>query len=271
MVLLKAGRSKVTRDSGGFVIRLNMPGWMFPRPTDHGHGALALVVESFLAPGRLVALHQHRNDEIISWVPDGVMRHHDDVSGDLVTDPGHLLVMNAGRSFWHSERTLPTDPPLRMLQIMVRPHSIDLEPNIQHGPLPAWMPNVWRHLFGPEGSSAPFFVRNTIDFFDIRLTVGARVTLPDIPGRDVYFYVFTGDIEAGGQSFGEAEQGLLLAGETLEIEAKTAAVVVAFLIDPTAQLVRQGTIGDSPKIPPPSRARLLLWLLGVLQWFRRRT
>lgn len=269
-MLLKAGRSIVTRDSGGFFIRLNMPGWLFPRPTDHGHGPLALIVESFMVPGRLIAMHEHRNDEIISWVPDGAMRHKDRAGGSLVTDPGHLLVMNAGTSFWHSEETLPTDPHLRILQIMVRPHTADLEPNLQHGPLPAWMPNVWRHLFGPERGGAPFFVRNTIDMFDIRLTAGASVALPDIPGRDVYLYVFTGDIDAGGQRFGEAEQGLLVGGETLDITARTASVVVAFVIDPTAKVVRLGTIGDTRKIPPPSRARLLLRLLRIWHWFRGR-
>lgn len=269
-MLLKAGRMEFTRDMGGFVYRPNMPGWLLPRPTDHGHGPLAMVVESSLVPGRVIAMHEHRNDEIISWVPEGVMRHDDLTGRALVMDTNHLVVINAGRSFWHSDKTLPTDPHLRMLQVMVRPHTADLEPNIQHGPVPPWMPNVWRHLFGPEGGSAPFFVRNVVDSFDIRLTEGARVALPEIAGRDVYFYVFTGNVEAGGKSFGEAEQGLLLGGGSLELEAKAASVVVAFLTDPKAPVVRQGTIGDSKQIPPPSRAKLLLWLLGVMQWFRRK-
>ena len=44
-MLLKAGRMKFTRDMGGFAYRPNMPGWLLPRPTDHGHGPLAMVVE----------------------------------------------------------------------------------------------------------------------------------------------------------------------------------------------------------------------------------
>jgi hypothetical protein len=79
------------------------------------------------------------------------MRHDDRTVGKVVTDRGHLLVtdrdhlmvMNAGWSFWHEERTLPDDPHLRMLQIFIRPHTIDLEPRIQHGPLTAPEPNTW--------------------------------------------------------------------------------------------------------------------------------
>lgn len=167
---------------GGFITHLNMPGWMRRNPSDHGHGPLAMVVESILHPGRLIAMHEHQNDEIISWVPAGVMRHTDEISGKLVTDPDHLLVENAGRSFWHSEETLPTDPPLRMLQILARPRELDLEANVQHGPIAPAPPNTWRHLFGPEGGGAPFFVRNALDFFDIRVEQGAHVDFPAAQG-----------------------------------------------------------------------------------------
>jgi redox-sensitive bicupin YhaK (pirin superfamily) len=53
------------------------------------------------------------------------MRHNDRSTGKLITGPNHLMVMNAGRSFGHEERTLAGDPPLRMLQIFVRPHTTD--------------------------------------------------------------------------------------------------------------------------------------------------
>lgn len=69
------------------------------------------------------------------------------------------MVMNSERGFCHEERILPDDPPLRMLQIFVRPHSLNLEPNIQHGAIPDFTANEWRHLFGPEGTDAPFYRR----------------------------------------------------------------------------------------------------------------
>lgn len=269
-MLLKAGRMPFTRDQGGFVIRPNMPGWLLPWPKDHGHGPLAMVVESMMSPGRLIDMHEHRNDEIISWVPEGVMRHNDRRGpNELVIDADHLIVINAGRSIWHSDRTLPTDPPLRMLQILVRPRALDLEPMIQHGPIDPVPPNAWRHLFGPEGSGAPFFVRSDIDFFDIRLERGATVDTPAMPGRDLYFYVFTGAITAGGKTFGEAEQGLLRGGGALTLEAVAPTVMVAFLIDTEAPVMRAGTVGDIKQIPPPLAARPLLGLLALSQRLRR--
>ncbi|MQX23224.1 pirin family protein [Sinorhizobium meliloti] len=265
---LKGDRTSIVRDMGGFVVRVNMPGWLKPRPTDHGHGPLAMIVESSLDPGRPIAMHEHRNDEIISWVPFGVMRHDDKTTGRLVTDSKHLLVMNAGRSFWHSEETLSSDPPLRMLQIFVRPRAVDLDPRIQHGPIPLRRPNTWRHLVGPEGGDAPFHIRNTIDLFDIRLEPGARLVFPHMRGRDLYFYVYSGLLFAAGQTFAEGAQGLLLSDRELSLESKTQSTVVAFLIDPHAPITRKGTVGDHRKIPPVILIRMLRKWRQLWKWRR---
>lgn len=222
-----------------------------------------MVVESLLDPGRLIAMHEHRNDEIVSWVPAGVMRHADRDGRALVVDESHLMVTNAGTSFWHSERTDAGDPPSRMLQILIRPRALDLEPGLQFGELAAVAPNAWRHVFGPEGAKAPFHVRNAVDCHDIRLGRGVRAEFPRHAGRDLYFYVFSGRITAGGKSFSEGEQGLLTGGERLLAEAVETSIIIAFLIDPEAVMVRAGTVGDHGRIPPALLApvlRALLWL-----------
>ncbi|MDF0662929.1 MULTISPECIES: pirin family protein [unclassified Rhizobium] len=268
-MLLKGERTFVVRDSGGFVVHVNMPGWLRPKPTDHGHGPLAMVVESLLDPGRQIAMHEHRNDEIISWVPDGVMRHDDRATGRLVIDRDHLMVMNAGASFWHSEETLASDPPLRMLQILIRPRATDLEPKIQYGPLPAAAANAWRHLVGPEGEDAPFYVRSAVDVFDIRLEAGAKVEFVYRQDRDLYFYVFTGSVVVGSQMFAEGEQGLSLSGGGLDAEAAVPSMLVAFLLDPDAPVTRQGTIGDHRKIPSAIFIRAFLrWRKFRHMWYR---
>lgn len=267
-MLLKGERTFVVRDMGGFIAHINMPGWLSPKPKDHGHGPLAMVVESILHPGRQIAMHEHRNDEIVSWVPDSIMRHEDRSRGRLVIDGGHLMVMNAGRGFWHSEETLPSDPPLRMLQILIRPDATDLEPGVQYGPIPVSPPNRWRHLVGPQGDEAPFYVRSRIDLFDIALEASVQVEFPRRPGRDLYFYVFSGSVAAGGLAFGEGEQGLLTSGDALTAEATEGCRMVAFLIDPKAPITREGTVGDHRKIPPPFAVRFLKGWKGLQRRWR---
>ncbi|WP_198667811.1 pirin family protein [Saliphagus sp. LR7] len=233
----------VIRDQGGFRTHFDFPGRNLPGHDDHGYGPLATVVESSLDPGTLIPMHPHRNEEIISWVPAGVMRHDDREGNELDTDPDHLLVMNAGSGFWHEERTLETDPPLRMLQIFVRPRELDLKPGLQHGPVPDPTSGEWRHLFGPEESEAPFTVRNAVDFYDARLEAGTEAEVPTMAGRDSYCYVFEGEVEVGDARLEVGESALLVGGGPEPVRATEESVVVAFLIDPDAPITRQGTIG----------------------------
>ena len=238
-----APRTDVSQDQGKFRIHFNFPGRAVPGHEDHGYGPLATVVESFMDPGTLIRMHQHRNEEIISWVPAGVMRHDDRQGNELVTDSDHLMVMNAGSEFWHAEATLAEDPPLRMLQIFVRPHSLNLDPDIQHEPLPDPTANEWRHLFGPEGSEAPLFVRNNAHCYDCRLDAGETVELPTRPDWNTYLYVFEGAIDIGAKSLGYTESALVNGDGDVPATASEDTVLVAFPIDPSASITRQGTIG----------------------------
>ncbi|MGQ4554777.1 pirin family protein [Halobellus sp. GM3] len=252
-----APRTDVSQDQGSFRIHFNFPGRALPARDDHGYGPLATVVESFMDPGTLIRMHQHRNEEIVSWVPAGVMRHDDRRGNALVTDAEHLLVMNAGSGFWHAEETREDDPPLRMLQIFVRPHSLDLEPEIQHERLPDAEPNAWRHLFGPAEGDAPCYVRNRVDLYDCRLASGERAALPSRPDWDTYLYVFEGSVTVRGSA--ASADGVPTEGETAEVgytesalvtgegdagvTADEDSVLVAFCVDPDAPITRQGTIG----------------------------
>jgi redox-sensitive bicupin YhaK (pirin superfamily) len=243
-LLHKSTRTTAIIDQGPFVVHVNMPGRNAPGHDDYGYGPLVAVAESYMAPDTYIGMHAHVQDEIISYVPQGVMRHGDLVRGKLITDRDHLMVMNAGRGFWHEERTLAGDPPLRMLQIFVRPHTVNLEPGIQHGRLEPPIANAWRHLVGPEGGEARFFVRNDVHLFDIRLDEGASARVPAIPGWSAYFYVYSGLLEADGETFVEGESGLAIEADGLTIAAKAPALLVAFLIDPKARITTEGNVGD---------------------------
>ena len=236
--IYRAPRTDVSQNQSKFRIHLDFPGRAVPDHDDHGSWPLATVVESFMDPGTLIRMHQHRNEEIISWVPDGVMRHDDRQGNELVTDPEHLMVMNAGSGFWHAEETLADDPPLRILQIFVRPHSLDLEPGIQHESIPDAVANEWRHLFGPKGTDASLSVRNDVHFYDCQLTSGATTTLPSQSDWHTYLYVFEGAVDVGEERVGYTESALVTDDSDVTITATEDSTIVAFIINPDAPITR---------------------------------
>lgn len=230
-------------DQGKFRILFHMPGQAVEGHSDHGYGALATIAESYMDPDTWIRLHPHINDEIISWVPDGVMRHNDPLSGELITDKDHLMIMNSGSGFWHEEKTLASDPPLRMLQIFVRPHTLNLPPKIQHAALKSWAYNNWRQVFGQEGSGVDFEVRNDIEMYDLRVESGETVAFPQKLGYNTFFFVFSGSINIGGKLFEEMKNGLLVEEQNAKLTSNEESLVVAFLINPKAKITKAGTIG----------------------------
>jgi redox-sensitive bicupin YhaK (pirin superfamily) len=227
----------------GFEVRMHHPGEMVPGHGDHGYGPLAVIGESFMAPGTVIPMHRHANEEIISCVPEGVMRHDDGEGNTLVTDAGHLMVMNAGEGFDHAETTLEDDPPLRMLQIFVRPSALQLEPDIQHVSLPESQPGQWRNLTGLENEDYPAYVRNRVAMFDVVLNEGDIIELPQRDGWDTFVFVFDGLVEIDSIPFGISQAGLVLSPENVSLTARSNASLVSFAIDPAAKVTRAGTIG----------------------------
>jgi redox-sensitive bicupin YhaK (pirin superfamily) len=83
-----------------------------------------------------------------------------------------------------------------------------------------------------------------VHFHDIRLDKGAQVEMPEVPaGWHTYFYVFTGKIAIGAESFREGETGLITSSTRMSIDADKESIIVAFVLNPNAKLVRLGTVG----------------------------
>jgi len=242
-MLYKQSRSQYRYQNGPFSIVPNLPGYAIPEHRDHGYGPLARFDDTTLEPGGFVAMHEHRNDEIITYITDGLVRHADSAGSSLVASPTKIMVMNAGRSFWHEEGTRPDDPTLRGLQIFVRPHTVDLEPNIQFKEISTPLPNEWRLLAGPENTEAPSFIRNDVRLYDAHLARGAEVAFPKRQGWDAFIHAYRGSIKVNGTNL-ETRESALLVGETdAQLEALEDAIVVAFLINPKSRITNAGTIG----------------------------
>jgi redox-sensitive bicupin YhaK (pirin superfamily) len=242
-MLYKQSRSEHRYQNGPFSIVLNLPGYAIPEHRDHGYGPLARFDDTTLEPGGFVPMHEHRNDEIITYITDGLVRHSDSSGANLVASPTTIMVMNAGKSFWHEEGTGPDDSTLRGLQIFVRPHSVDLEPNIQFKEISKPLLNEWRLLAGPEETEALSFVRNDVRFYDAHLVRGAEVTLPKRQGWDALIYAYRGRIDVNGTNLETKESALLVDEREVRVKATEDAIVVAFLMNPKAKITHAGTIG----------------------------
>jgi redox-sensitive bicupin YhaK (pirin superfamily) len=231
------------RAHGPFQLRRIRPGVSLGRRDDAGFGGLGLIDHARLQPGLVVKMHEHRNDEIISYLRSGRMQHTDSAGRSEVISPDRLMVMNAGSGFSHEEAVIGHDP-IEMLQIFVRPEAANMEPDVQFVGLDeAARLDRWRLLAGPVGSAAPSFVRQAIYLYDTHLSAGRSINLPTVPGFDRWLYVFRGAVSVGDEQ-AETHTALTIgADETaFDVTAIREADLILFLVDRQAAFSRAGTM-----------------------------
>ena len=232
----------LVREHGPFQLRRIRPGIALGRTDDAGFGGLGLIDHARLQPGLVVKMHEHRNDEIISYLRSGRMQHTDSAGRSAVISPDRLMVMNAGAGFSHEEAVLGDDP-IEMLQIFVRPEAANMAAGVQFVSLDkTGSIDRWRLLAGPMGSAAPSFVRQAVYLYDTHLSAGGSIGLPTVPGFDRWLYVFRGAVSVGNKQ-AETHTALTISADqtTFEVKASQEADLVLFLVDRESPIASAGT------------------------------
>lgn len=231
---------------GPFHIHRVSPGLMLGDGwEDTGIAGLGCFDHAHLEEGLLVAMHQHRNDEIVSYLRSGRMVHEDSDGIRAVLSPVHLMGMNAGSGFWHEE-TVPVGQ-VEMLQIFIRPEADELPPDLQFCDLPeASSSGAWRLIAGPRSDAGPLYVRQQVRVLDAQLHAGTTLEIPRQMGYDTQFlYVFRGLASVGGHTLrsgdgaGWTEPPPKSIQNTAEGETTD---LVLFQIDTSARFTRSGTL-----------------------------
>jgi len=91
-------------------------------------GALRVLNDDTVAPGRGFGRHPHDNMEIISIPLKGDLKHEDSMGNSGIIHEGDVQIMSAGTGIEHSEYNKNSDKPVSFLQIWVIPRRKNVEP-----------------------------------------------------------------------------------------------------------------------------------------------
>lgn len=206
---------------------------------DTAFGPLSYIDHAVMQKGLTIKMHEHVNDEILSYVWRGKMYHRDSAGIEVAVTPGNLMMMNAGKSFWHEEKVKQDH--VEMLQIFVRPRKPDLDPDIQFHEKPI-ANRDWYLMAGPEGSKAPLFVRQNVYIFDAHPKQGDQLNIPSYKNFKPFLYVMDGEITAGELIVRKYEAITDLDEALPVIQINKDSTLVLFLVDMNAQMSLMGTI-----------------------------
>ncbi len=225
---------------GPFSITRVLPGRVFgDKSTSSSFGPLSNIDHAVMQKGLTIKMHEHVNDEILSYVVTGTSIHRDSAGFEVPISRGKLMLMNAGESFWHEEKVKKDY--VDMLQIFVRPVEKDLPAKIQFHDKP--MDNSdWYVMVGPEGSDAPLYVRQNVYIMDAHLKAGESLDVPIYEGLAPFLYVMNGEIQIGDILVGKQEAVTDVDAPLPAFTASSDATVVLFMVDLEVDMSMAGTI-----------------------------
>jgi quercetin 2,3-dioxygenase len=218
---------KYGKQHGGFGIQILYPGLIRPELGDTGFSTLGRIDHARITPGTLIPMHPHKDDEIVTYLRSGKVKHLDfEGYTDIITNQ-RLMAMNAGATFYHEERVLVEGGVLEGLQIFIRSETAGLLPQVQFYQLPEiYSNNLWRKIAG-KADDYPLQIRSNTWVMDLRLEKDIEIVLPETPSENCafLFYVFEGKVNVnetmalatGESALIESESPTFLAIETSDI------------------------------------------------------
>lgn len=136
-------------------------------PKHMGFRSLRVINEDRVAPNKGFGMHPHRDMEILTWMLDGSLTHHDSMGHSGTIRPGELQHMSAGTGVLHSEWNASEKDEAHLLQIWILPDRTGLKPEYEQFAFkPSELSGQFALLAGPN---APVTIHQDVNLYGARL------------------------------------------------------------------------------------------------------
>ncbi|MEO1451566.1 MAG: pirin family protein, partial [Bacteroidota bacterium] len=167
-------------------------------------GALRVLNDDVVAPGRGFGTHPHDNMEIISIPLEGDLEHKDSMGNTAVIQQGDVQVMSAGTGIYHSEFNKNRDKSVKFLQIWLFPNRKNVTPRYDQISLnPQSLQQGFQQILSPNPDDAGVWIHQQAWFHLGDLKPGQQEAYAlKQKNNGVYAFVIKGDITINGQDLG---------------------------------------------------------------------
>ncbi|HEY2864077.1 MAG TPA: pirin family protein [Casimicrobiaceae bacterium] len=198
-------------------------------PKHMGFGALRVINEDFVQPGKGFGTHGHRDMEIISYVLEGGLAHKDSMDNGSVIRPGYVQRMSAGTGVRHSESNASERDLVHFLQIWIEPSELNVQPSYEEKHFDdASKRGKLRLIASNDGREESVSIHQDANLYAALVDGDESVTFETKAGRRVYVHVVRGEAEVNSQPLGAGDAMKLWGPDNkVRIErARTAEILV---------------------------------------------
>ena len=190
-------------------------------------GALRVLNQDRVAPGRGFGTHGHRDMEIVSYVLSGVLEHADSMGNGSKMRPGEVQVMSAGSGVTHSEFNGSREEPLHFLQMWVVPRSQGTEPRYEQKAFAdEERRSRLRLVVSPDGAEGSLTIDQDARLYTSLLGEGDAAEHRFEPGRSGWLHVARGRIRLGEEELGPGDGAAIQDEASVELVGMDDAEVV---------------------------------------------
>jgi quercetin 2,3-dioxygenase len=196
-------------------------------------GALRVINEDRVAPGRGFGTHGHRDMEILSYVLDGELAHKDSLGTGSTIRPGDVQRMSAGRGVTHSEFNPSGERGLHFLQIWIQPREHGLAPSYEEKRFSdADKRGRLRLVASPDRADGSVLINQDARVYAGLFDGDELAELRVVPGRRVYVHLARGALIVNGHELTNGDGLKATDVATLTFEHGRSAEVLVFDLPP---------------------------------------
>jgi redox-sensitive bicupin YhaK (pirin superfamily) len=201
-------------------------------PEHMGFGALRVINEDRVAPGKGFGTHGHRDMEILSYVLDGQLEHKDNMGTGSIIVPGDVQRMSAGRGVMHSEFNPSHEQPVHFLQIWIEPAEKGIAPSYEQKRIDADAKRGrFRLIASPDGRDGSVTIHRDAFLYAGVFDGDAAVVHPLAPGRKAYVHVARGGATINGHPLTAGDALVLTDESAVQLDHAHGAEVLLFDLD----------------------------------------
>lgn len=188
-------------------------------PRHMGFRDLRVINEDRISAGRGFGKHPHRDMEILTYVVNGELTHHDSMGRSATLKGNDVQRMSAGTGVMHSEAN-QSKQPVHLLQIWILPEANGLKPSYEDRTFtPEEKRNRLRLIASRDGRDNSSTINQDASVYASILEAGKSVALDLEPGRHAWVQLISGELEVNGSTLAKGD-GAAITGETkLQISA----------------------------------------------------
>ena len=198
-------------------------------PAHMGFGALRVINEDRVQPGKGFGTHGHHDMEIISYVLEGGLAHQDSMGNGSVIRRGDVQRMSAGTGVRHSEYNASEQEPVHFLQIWIEPSARGVVPSYEERKFDdASKRGRLRLIASSDGRDGSVTIHQDASLYAALIDGAEAFDFRPAAGRKVYVHVIKGEVEVNGQPLSGGDAIKLSNERRVRVERGRGAEILLF-------------------------------------------